>query len=142
MARPTVASLMLIFAAACFPEWFLTRSSTAEIHYEVRLRDGGEVPVTIRYRLPSGAFHETRTTTPWESDAMTFREGTQMLIEAEAERVDSPLLCVLASENEDDGAYALGNVDDPLTSCSTHHRMGFWPPNDDDPINNPLIRVG
>ncbi len=108
------------------------------IQYEVRLRDGGTVPVAIRYRLPSGEIRKTNGTTPWQSNRLTFPHGTSMALSSETRSgLDSPLLCVLAGEG-DAGEWSLRTIDEPLTSCDVSYEGG-WPPND---LSGPLIRVG
>jgi hypothetical protein len=119
------------------------RTSGARINYEVRLRDGGSVQATIQYRLPSGKLQTEQVRTPWSSSPMAFEDGDLMFVRAETKQeVDSPLLCVLASQKVEEGAYVLARVDDPLSACETEYELGQWPPDDDDPIGNPLIRVG
>ena len=119
-------------------------SPTAAIHYEVRLRDGGSVPATIEYTLPSGETVTERIRTPWASKSFVFKKGAVMSVTAktEAEVEESSILCVLASTDEEQGAYVLSSIGDPLTRCATEHKLGRWPPDDSDPIGNPLIRVG
>lgn len=117
-------------------------ANAARIHYEVRLRDGGEVPIRIQYKLPSGEMQQERATTPWSGPPMSFAQG-QMLISARTKAsVESPLLCVLASEEPSQGDYVYAHIDVPLTECETTFEFGTWPPDDSDPIENPLIRVG
>ncbi len=118
-------------------------STEARIRYEVRLRDGGSVEATIRYRSPSGELQLDRVRTPWRSEPMTFADGDRLFIRAETEEVvGSPLLCVLASQEEEEGAYVFAKLGRPLSFCATEYDLGLWPPDDDDPIGNPLIRVG
>lgn len=74
---------------------------------------------------------------------MSFGAPGKMLIGAKTtESLDSPLLCVLASEDAGEGDYVYGTIETPLTECETTFELGTWPPDDSDPIGNPLIRVG
>jgi hypothetical protein len=135
-------ALVLILLASCSGPT-PSPGTSAAIRYEVRLRDGGRVPIRVTYRLPSGEVRQESGTTPWSSHAAaTFAEGSVMLVEARTRaKVESPLLCVLASEDPEQGSYVYTQVGRPLTVCSTQFELGRWPPNDDDPIGNPLIRV-
>jgi hypothetical protein len=115
----------------------------ANVRYDVRLRDGGSVEATVQYRVSTGEVLRERVQTPWRSGPLTFQDGDLMLIAADTNgESDSPLLCVLVSQKEEDGAYVLANVGDPLSACKTQYQLGQWPPDDDDPIGNALIRVG
>lgn len=146
-----VTAVLLVGAAACGreadpiddPAQRSPKSGGVIIGYEVRLRDGGTAKADVQFRLPSGELEIRKVQVPWASDPLTFEDGDVMLIKAEINRqTASPLLCVLASQEEEQGAYVLASVDQPLTVCQTRYELGRWPPDDDDPIGNPLIRVG
>jgi len=111
----------------------------ARVHYEVRLRDGGMIPVSIRYVLPSGEERTLESTTPWTSRQFTFGVDSVLLIRAEtAEEVDSPLLCNFVG-TQDEGAWTLRTIGEPLATCGVRYPLGRWPPDD---LSGPLIRVG
>jgi hypothetical protein len=115
----------------------------ADVHYEVRLRNGESVPVRVTYMLPDGSEETEDVRTPWSSDPFTFETGSTMRFRAEAsESPPSNLDCVFVAEDPEEGQYAYGPQGDlPQTECFGEYELGLWPPNDDDPINNPLIRV-
>ena len=117
-------------------------SNEAVVGYAVRLRDGGSVAVSVRYRLPTGRIRSLEVMTPWAADSLTFQEGSTLLVEAKAksDNVSSPLVCVLDAGR--DGEYASGGVDLPLNACLSRYKLGQWPPDEDDPFGNRLIRVG
>lgn len=124
---------MLFLLGACFGR------SDATIRYEVRLSDGGAVPIEISYTRPSGEIETVNGKTPWRSSLRTFRAGSTMSISSgTTTAVDGPLLCVLAGVG-DAGEWTLRRVDEPLSSCDTSYQLGRWPPSD---LSGPLIRVG
>lgn len=123
------------------------------IRYQVRLRDGGSVNVTVRYRLPSGQLQELHVRTPWSGDQLTFGSRAELFVSATTSHsVSSPLLCILSSVPPDQGAWSGGRVTDSATpspdsnslgQCATQYVLGDWPPAEDDPdTGNLLIRVG
>lgn len=112
------------------------RLTRADVHYEVRLRDGGSIPVSIRYLLPSGEARVERTETPWRSREMTFRFGDLLSIEADTdEDAPSPLQCRLVSM---EGDWLESHITDPPPRCATNHELRQWPP----AVPGTLIRVG
>lgn len=123
------------------------------IRYQVRLRDGGSVNVTVRYRLPSGQLRELHVRTPWTGDQLTFGPEAELFVSATtSDSVSSPLVCILAAVVPDHGAWSGGRITDSATpssepnslaQCATQYVLGIWPPAEDDPeTGNLLIRVG
>jgi hypothetical protein len=112
------------------------------VRYEVRLRDGGSVPVSVRYVLPTGDELEVRGMTPWTSEEFDFAEAEILRVAASADvpsrQLDSPLQCVLVGGG-DTGAWTQGHIGDPFNRCRTVYELGQWPPNDNEGY---LIRVG
>jgi hypothetical protein len=112
------------------------------VHYEVRLRDGGSVHVTIRYLTPSGEERTVEGVTPWVGPESTFVAGSTLWVQGVASETPddplNPLLCVLSGSHED-GEWTEGLAAEPLTKCRTHYELGQWPPNDN---TGSLIRVG
>jgi hypothetical protein len=116
-----------------------SRVDEAMIRYQVELRDGGKVPIEVRYTLPSGERRSERATTPWVTDELRFLPGTTLSLEGTTmESVDSPLLCNLVGRG-DEGAWTAGTVDDPSDACTVSYAVGRWPPDDN---RGSLIRVG
>ena len=112
----------------------------ALVHYEVRLRDGGHVPVSVDYSLPSGESRTAAVDTPWRVGAFSFMSGSTLRVRATTreQAVSSPLLCVLVG-TEGDGAWTLRTMDEPLNSCHVSYELGEWPPDNE---SGPLIKVG
>lgn len=130
-------ALMLVVAGAVY---MLGRTT---IRYQVGWTGEHEVPVTVRYTLPSGNVRMTKTETPWESDPFVFRRGDTLQVEASlGQDVDEEewLTCRLASVEEQHGIWTSGvPINPPGAPCRTEYRLGQWPPND---LTTSLIRVG
>jgi hypothetical protein len=133
---PLLAVLLAIIVGSGIPCIDLRRTS-ARIHYEVTLRDGGVVPIHVTYRLPSGEDRTVVTETPWRSPAMTFERGDMLLVRADtSDRPKSPLLCRLSSA---EGSWAEGQIGTPFSTCETDEEFDRWPPGEFHPS---LIKVG
>jgi hypothetical protein len=128
-------------------------NTTPAIHYLVRRNSGEDVPIVVRYRLPSGEFRTVTAKTPWTGPAMTFHAGEEMYLEAAvAGNAEELLACVFASVDHTQGAYAggrvthpsgLGSSRGPEDGCDSQYELGAWPPPEDDPERgNLMIRVG
>jgi hypothetical protein len=114
-------------------------SDHANMHYEVRLRDGGSVQVSIHYLTPSGDERAVEGMTPWIGPELMFEAGSTLLVRAETpDDPSNPLQCILAG-SRDDGEWLAATIEDPLNECRTSYELGQWPPNDN---TGSLIRVG
>jgi hypothetical protein len=110
------------------------------LHYEVRLRDGGVVPVIIHYLTPAGEERAIEATTPWIGPEFEFGAGSALLVRADTpDDPSDPLQCVLAGSQEDDGEWLAATIEDPLNECRTSYDLDQWPPDDN---KGSLIRVG
>ena len=117
-------------------------SDHGSLHYEVRLRDGGVVPVSIHYLTASGEERTAKGMTPWMGPEVTFGPGSTSLVQADTPANSSttnPLLCVLAGSQQEDGEWVEGRVGSGFQRCQTSYDFGQWPPDDN---TGSLIRVG
>jgi hypothetical protein len=134
LARTIMSGLASALAITC-----TSGSQRPHVHYQVKLRDGGAVEVSIRYTLPSGEERRAHGTTPWTSPEFTFGPDSTLSIRAETSvSVDSPLLCNLVGSKAE-GAWTLSTINEPAETCGVSYKLGQWPPDDN---SGPLIRVG
>jgi hypothetical protein len=132
--RPVLFLALTLCAVSCSG-----KDEGANVHYEVRLRDGGAVALSIRYSLPSGEERTAEGTTPWTTPSWAFDANTTLSLHAETtDGVESPSLCNLVGMG-DEGSWTHRTSGEPLDKCVTVYRLGPWPPNDN---TGSLIRVG
>lgn len=136
--RMWVAALLLVAVALILIVQFWR--SPVTIRYEVVAGDGGQIPVTVSYVLPSGSTRTEEGQTPWESESLDFRRGDVLRVRAEARDVEvSQIQCRLVSGNAEDGTWVEANIESPPSLCGTAYELGQWPPDDN---TSQLIRVG
>jgi hypothetical protein len=137
LGRNGKLGLVLLLVASCS-----SNDEAANVHYEVKLRDGGAVEVSIRYSLPSGDERTAEGTTPWTTPEFAFDPDAVLSIRAETtSAVESPLLCNLVGRG-DEGSWTHRTIGEPLDKCVTEYPLGQWPPDDSNATYGALIRVG